>query len=122
MPTMRIKIGTKEIIGGENLIISSIDYIPEKEIAEILDLVKGSSVRAKHLGKDIRAAGRTLIGGEMSYYSELLSESREEAIKRMTQEAEKLGADAIINVRLQTSMVMAGAAEVLAYGTAVKIK
>lgn len=122
MPAMRIKIGTKEIIRGENMIISNIDYIPEKEIAEILDLVKGSSVRAKHLGKDIRAAGRTLIGGEMSYYSELLSESREEAIKRMTQEAEKLGADAIINVRLQTSMVMAGAAEVLAYGTAVKIK
>jgi uncharacterized protein YbjQ (UPF0145 family) len=108
--------------GGENLIISSIDYIPKKEIGEILGVVKGSSVRAKHLGKDIRAAGRTLIGGEMSYYSDLLSESREEATNRMTKEAQDLGADAIINVRFQTSMVMAGAAEVLAYGTAVKIK
>ena len=104
------------------MIISSIDYIPKKEIGEILGVVKGSSVRAKHLGKDIRAAGRTLIGGEMTYYSELLSESREDANKRMIKEAENLGADAIINIRLQTSMVMAGAAEVLAYGTAVKIK
>lgn len=104
------------------MIISNIDYIPEKDIAEILGVVKGSCVKAKHLGKDIRAAGRTIIGGEMAYYSELLSESREEATKRMTEEAEKLGADAIINVRYQTSMVMTSASEVLAYGTAVKIK
>jgi uncharacterized protein YbjQ (UPF0145 family) len=104
------------------LIISNIDYIPGKEIAEILGVVKGSCVKAKHLGKDIRAAGRTIIGGEMAYYSELLTESREDATKRMTEEAEKLGADAIINVRYQTSMVMASASEVLAYGTAVRIK
>jgi uncharacterized protein YbjQ (UPF0145 family) len=104
------------------VIISNIDYIPEKDIDQILGVVKGSCVRAKHLGKDIRAAGRTMIGGEMTYYSELLTESREIATTRMTEEAEKMGADAIINVRYLTSMVMASASEVLAYGTAVKIK
>jgi uncharacterized protein YbjQ (UPF0145 family) len=104
------------------MIISNIDYIPKKEIGEIMGVVKGSCVRAKHLGKDLRAAGRTMIGGEMTYYSELLAESREIATQRMTEEAEKMGADAIINVRYLTSMVMASASEVLAYGTAVKIK
>ncbi len=79
-------------------------------------------MRAKHLGKDIRAAGRTIIGGEMTYYSELLMESRDTATQRMMEESQKLGADAIINVRYQTAMVMSGASEVLAYGTAVKIK
>lgn len=104
------------------MIISNIDYIPEKEIDTILGVVKGSCVRAKHLGKDLRAAGRTMIGGEMTYYSELLVESREIATQRMTEEGEKMGADAIINVRYLTSMVMASASEVLAYGTAVKVK
>ena len=104
------------------MIVTTIDYVPQKEIGAVLGLVKGSCVRAKHLGKDIRAAGRTLIGGEMTYYSDLLNESRNTASKRMIAEAEKLKADAIINVRYQTSMVMAGASEVLAYGTAVKFK
>jgi uncharacterized protein YbjQ (UPF0145 family) len=102
--------------------IVNIDRIPGKEIVEVIDVVKGSCVRAKHLGKDIRAVGRTLVGGEMKYYSDLLSESRKTATDRMIAEAEKLGANAVINVRYQTAMVMAGASEVLAYGTAVRIK
>jgi uncharacterized protein YbjQ (UPF0145 family) len=104
------------------MIITSTDYVPEKEIDEVLGVVKGNSVRARWVGKDLRAAGRTLIGGEMSYYSELLGESREQATQRMVEEAEKLGADAIIVTRYQTSMIMASAAEVLCYGTAVKLK
>jgi uncharacterized protein YbjQ (UPF0145 family) len=104
------------------VIVTSTDYIPQKEIGAVLGIVKGSCVRAKHLGKDIRAAGRTLIGGEMTYYSDLLNESRGTASQRMVAEAQKLKADAVINVRYQTSMVMAGASEVLAYGTAVKLK
>ena len=103
------------------MIIVNVDYIPDREIAQVLGLVKGSCVRAKHVGKDIRAAGRSLIGGEMKYYSELLMESRDTATKRMIGEAKKLGADAIINVRYQTAMVTVGASEVLAYGTAVKL-
>jgi uncharacterized protein YbjQ (UPF0145 family) len=102
--------------------MANVDYIPNVEIGQVLGVVKGSCVRAKHVGKDIRAAGRTLIGGEMKYYSELLMESRETATARMMDEAKRLGADAIINVRYQTAMVMAGASEVLAYGTAVKFK
>lgn len=104
------------------MIIANIDYIPDKEIEQVLGVVKGSCVKAKHVGKDIRAAGRTLIGGEMTYYSDLLNESRETATNKMIEEAQNMGADAIINVRYQTSMVMSGASEVLAYGTAVKIK
>jgi uncharacterized protein YbjQ (UPF0145 family) len=104
------------------MMIVNIEKIPGREIKEVLGVVKGSCVRAKHVGKDIRAAGRTLIGGEMSYYSDLLIESRQTATDRMVAEAEKLGANAVINVRYQTAMVMAGSSEVLAYGTAVKIQ
>jgi uncharacterized protein YbjQ (UPF0145 family) len=104
------------------MMIVNIEKIPGREIKEVLGVVKGSCVRAKHVGKDIRAAGRTLIGGEMTYYSDLLIESRQTATDRMVAEAEKLGANAVINVRYQTAMVMAGSSEVLAYGTAVKIQ
>jgi uncharacterized protein YbjQ (UPF0145 family) len=104
------------------VIVTNIDHVPQKEIGAVLGIVKGSCVRAKHIGKDLRAAGRTFIGGEMTYYSDLLNESRDTASSRMIGEAEKLKADAIINVRYQTSMVIAGASEVLAYGTAVKFK
>lgn len=104
------------------MIISNTDFITGKEITEVLGVVKGSCVQAKHVGKDIRAVGRTLIGGEMVYYSELLSESRQIATDRMIEEANNLKADAVINVRYNTAMVMAGSSEVLAYGTAVKLK
>ena len=104
------------------MIITSAESVPNKKVAEVLGVVRGTSVRARWVGKDLRAAGRTLIGGEMSYYSELLEDSRTEAHDRMVKQAEELGADAIIVTRYHTSMIMASAAEVLAYGTAVKLK
>lgn len=98
------------------------DYIPGHEIVESMGLVRGSTIRAKHIGKDIMAGLRTLVGGEIKEYTEMIMESRNEAVRRMEAQAEKLGADAVINVRFVTSQVMAGAAELLAYGTAVKTK
>lgn len=85
-------------------------------------MVRGSTIRAKHLGKDIMAGFRNITGGKLNEYVEMLSESREEALNEMVEEAEKLGADAVINVRFMTSSVMGGAAEMLAYGTAVKLE
>jgi len=87
-----------------------------------LGVVKGSTIRAKHIGKDIVAGLRTIVGGEIKEYTEMLDESRDQAIKRMKEEAEKLEADAIVGVRFTTSSVIGGAAELLAYGTAVKMK
>ncbi|HID74022.1 MAG TPA: YbjQ family protein [Thermoplasmata archaeon] len=103
------------------MLLTTTDYVPDRKVVEVLGIVRGTCVRAKHIGKDLRAAGRTLIGGEMTYYSDLLRESRETAVQRMVEEAEALGADAVVNVRFHTSAVMAGAAEVLAYGTAVRV-
>jgi len=87
-----------------------------------LGIVFGNTVRAKHIGKDISAFLKNIVGGELKGYSEMLSDARGEAMNRMIQEAEKLGADAVLNVRLTTSQTMAGAAELLAYGTAVKLR
>ena len=103
------------------MIISTTEQIPKKEVSEILGIARGSTVRAKNIGKDIFAGFRNIIGGEIKEYTQLQADSREEAIKRMVDDAERLGADGVINVRLATSMVMQGAAEVLAYGTAVKL-
>lgn len=104
------------------MIITNTDFIPGKEIKEVLGLVRGNTIQAKHIGKDIVAGLRTVVGGEIKEYTNMLSEAREIALKRMINKAEKLGADAIINVRFMTSAVMASAAEILAYGTAVKLK
>ena len=104
------------------MILTTTDKIPNKEIREILGISRGSTVRAKNVGQDIFAAFKHLVGGEISEYTRLQADSREQAIQRMKQDALDLGADAIINVRLTTSMVMQGAAEILAYGTAVKLK
>ena len=104
------------------MIISTIDKIPEKEISEILGIARGSTVRAKNIGKDIFAGFKNIMGGEIDEYTKLQADSREEAIKRMIDDAEKLEADAVVSVRLTTSMVMQGAAEILAYGTAVKLR
>ncbi|MBU7031934.1 MAG: YbjQ family protein [Theionarchaea archaeon] len=104
------------------MIVVNTDFVPGREIAELLGLVRGNTIRAKHLGKDIMAGLRNIVGGELTEYSEMISEAREEAINRMIDEAEKLGADAVINLRLTTSQVAAGAAEILAYGTAVRLK
>ena len=99
----------------------NIDYIPGREI-EALGLVKGTVVQSKNLGKDFMAGMKTLVGGEITGYTEMLVEARQIATKRMVDEANALGADAIINVRFGSSAVMQGAAEVIAYGTAVKVK
>ena len=96
-----------------------IDHIPGKEL-EALEIVKGNVVMSKNVGRDIMAGLKTLVGGEISGYTEMLNQARQIAVKRMVDEAEKLGADAIINVRYASSSVMQGAAEIIAYGTAVK--
>lgn len=97
----------------------SIDYIPGKEL-EALELVKGNVVMSKNVGRDIMAGLKTLVGGEISGYTDMLNQARQIAVKRMVDEAESLGADAVINVRYASSSVMQGAAEIIAYGTAVK--
>ena len=97
----------------------SIDHYPGREF-EVLGIVKGTTVQTKHLGKDFMAAMKTLVGGELTGYTEMLNEARQIATKRMADEAEALGADAIVGVRYGSSQIMASAAEVIAYGTAVK--
>ena len=104
------------------MITSTTNTIPNKEIIEILGIARGSTVRAKNIGKDIFAGFKNIVGGEIHEYTKLQADSREEAIKRMTDDAEKLGADAVVGLRLATSMVTQGAAEILAYGTAVKLR
>lgn len=103
------------------MVLLTTEGIPGREY-EVLGMVKGNTVQSKHLGKDIGAGLKTLVGGELKGYTEMLSESREVATARMIQEAESLGANAIIAVRYSSASVMDGAAEVLVYGTAVKVK
>jgi len=104
------------------MIITNTDFVTGKEIKEILGLVKGNTIQAKSIGKDIKAGFRHIAGGEIKEYTDMLAESREIALKRMKDKAEKQDADAIINVRFMTSSIMGGAAEILAYGTSVKLK
>lgn len=104
------------------MLVVNTDTIKGKEIVETLDLVKGNTIRAKHIGKDIIALFRNIVGGEITEYTEMLNDAREQSVSRMMEEAEVLGADAIINVRFTTSLVMNGASELLVYGTAVKLK
>ena len=105
-----------------NIYMTNIETIPQKEIIEHFGLVSGSTVRSKHVGRDIMASFKNIFGGELKGYTELLSESREEAIQRMQDQARSLGANAIVNVRFSTSSVAAGAAELYVYGTAVKVQ
>ena len=100
----------------------NIDYLPGYEIVEALGILKGQTVQSKNIGKDIGAGFKTIVGGELTSYTDMLKEARQIATKRMVDEAESLGADAIINIRYGSSSVMSGAAEIIAYGTAVKIK
>ncbi|HFX17628.1 MAG TPA: YbjQ family protein [Flavobacteriales bacterium] len=104
------------------MITTTTDFIPDKEITEILGIARGSTVRARNFGSDFMASLKNLVGGEVNQYTKLQAHSREQALKRMLDDAEKLGADAVINVRFTTSMIMQGMSEILAYGTAVKIK
>ena len=101
------------------MILVNTDYITGKEL-EMLGLVKGSTIQTKNVGRDITQGFKTLVGGELTAYNEMMNEARALATKRMVQEAEALGADAIVNVRYASSAIMQGAAEVIAYGTAVK--
>ncbi len=104
------------------MIIVNTEEIANKKIKETLGIARGSTVRARNIGRDIFAGIKNLVGGEISEYTKLQAESREQAIKRMVDDAEKMGANAIVNIRLTTSMVMQGCSEILAYGTAVIIE
>ncbi|WP_017873772.1 heavy metal-binding domain-containing protein [Candidatus Caldatribacterium saccharofermentans] len=104
------------------MLLSTLESIPGKEVQEVLGVVCGSTIRARWLGKDIVAALRTLVGGEIKEYTEMLAAARKIALERMVEEARKLGADAVLGVRLATSLVMSGAAEIIAYGTAVRFR
>ncbi len=104
------------------MIISTTDKVPNKEITEILGIARGSTVRARNIGRDIFAGLKNIVGGEIEEYTKLQAESREQALQRMIEDAQRLGADAIVNVRFSTSMIMQGASEILAYGTAIKVK
>ncbi|MDZ7738639.1 MAG: YbjQ family protein [Bacteroidales bacterium] len=104
------------------MITTTTETVPGKEISEILGISRGSTVRARHLGRDIFAGLKNLVGGEVHEYTQLQAEAREQALQRMASDAEKLGADAVINVRMHTSMIMQGCSEILVYGTAVKLK
>lgn len=106
----------------KNIIVTTANSVPGEEIVEILGIVKGSTVRARNLGRDIGAGLRNLVGGEVKTYTEMTKHARDEAYNRMINEALEMGADGVIGIRFTTSMVMAGASEMLAYGTAIKIK
>lgn len=104
------------------MILTNLETVPDKRIVEHYGLVQGSTIRAKHVGRDIMAGLKNIVGGELTGYTELLNESREESIRRMKAQAEEMGANAVVNVRLATSSVAQGAAEILAYGTAVRVE
>jgi Uncharacterized conserved protein len=103
------------------MVLVNTDYISGKGL-EMLGLVKGSTIQSKHIGKDISQGFKTLVGGELKAYNDMMNEARELATNRMVQEAEHLGADAIVNVRYASSAIMQGAAEVIVYGTAVRFR
>ena len=103
------------------MIVVTTEQIEGKRVTETLGLVRGSTIRARHMGRDIMAGLRNIVGGEVKEYTLMLAQAREEAMQRMIEQAEKLGANAIVGTRFVTSMVMSGAAEMVAYGTAVKV-
>jgi uncharacterized protein YbjQ (UPF0145 family) len=111
-----------KIIDGGKMIITNIETVPGKTIVEHFGLVSGSTIRAKHVGRDLMAGLKNLVGGELKGYTQLLHESRQQALERMIEQARQLGANAVVNVRFSTSSVAQGAAELYAYGTAVHIK
>src|SRR5210317_29154 len=104
------------------MILTNIEQVPGKTIHEHLGLVQGSTVKAKHVGRDIMAGLKNIVGGELKGYTELLVEAREQALDRMVEQAQMMGADAVLNVRFTTSSITQGASELLAYGTAVKLR
>jgi uncharacterized protein YbjQ (UPF0145 family) len=103
------------------MIVTNTERIPGRTVVEALGLVQGNTVRAKHLGRDIAAGFKNMVGGELKGYTELLTEARREALERMLAQARQLGADGVVNVRFSTSAITQGAAEMFAYGTAVRL-
>jgi len=106
----------------QRMIYTNTPDVPGREIEEILGVITGNVVQSKHVGRDIMAGLKTIVGGEILSYTEMLTEARHTAINRMVQEAIKLNADAVVNIRFATSSIMSGSAEILAYGTAVRLK
>lgn len=104
------------------MIITTTETVPGKEIESIVGIARGSSVRARNIGRDFMAGLKNIVGGEIEEYTKLQAQSREQALQRIEKDAERMGADAIVNLRMSTSMLMQGAAEILVYGTAVKFK
>lgn len=104
------------------IILTNLETIPGKRIVKHLGLVQGNTIRAKHVGRDIMASLKNIVGGEIKSYTKLMSEAREEALKRMVEEAQKRGANGVVNIRFTTSSIMQGASELLAYGTAVVVE
>jgi len=104
------------------MLVSNLEILPDYRVVRHLGLVQGSSVRSKHVGRDIMASFKNIFGGELRGYTELLHESREEATKRLIEQAENIGANAVLNIRYSTSSITAGASEIFVYGTAVEIE
>ena len=104
------------------MILSTTDSVPGREVSEIIGIARGSTVRARNVGRDITAMFKNIVGGEISEYTKLQADAREEALVRMVADAEQHGADAIIALRIDTAMIAQGAAEIIAYGTAVKLR
>ncbi len=104
------------------MIVATSDTIAEKKVVKTLGIARGNTIRARHLGRDIAAVFRNMIGGEITEYTKLMGESREQSIDRMIDQAQQMGANAVVGVRLTTSMLMGGAAEIVAYGTAVVVE
>lgn len=121
-PVSQVKTHYTTTSNGGKMIITNIETVPGKVVTEHFGLVSGSTIRAKHIGRDIMASLKNLVGGELKGYTQLLQESRQQATARMVEEARLLGANAIVNVRFSTSSVAQGAAELYAYGTAVKVE
>jgi uncharacterized protein YbjQ (UPF0145 family) len=111
-----------QITDGGGVLLTNMETVPGKRVTEAYGVVTGSTVRAKHIGRDFMAGLKNLIGGELKGYTELLGDARQEAVARMVEEARSMGANAVINVRFATSSVAQGAAELFAYGTAVRVE
>ena len=105
-----------------SIIVTTTDKVPGRNIKEILGICRGNSIRARHIGRDILAGLKNIVGGEIEDYTKMMAESREQALDRMLQDAERLGADAVVGLRFMTTSMMQSAAELLAYGTAVRLE
>ena len=121
-PVTQVNVHYITTSSGGKMIITNIETVPGKSVAEHFGLVSGSTIRAKHIGRDLMASLKNLVGGELKGYTQLLQESRQQAMDRMIEEARHMGANAIVNIRFSTSSVAQGAAELYAYGTAVRVE